>query len=210
MTSEFDAALLGHTDLLLLPDGRSLLLPIARWSATPCPADEQLLRRCTGPVLDLGCGPGRLVTALGRRGVIALGVDSSPVAVRLTTDRGGAALCRDIFDRLPAEGRWQQILLADGNIGIGGDPVVLLRRVHRLLAPTGHVLIEVEPPGTGLRREQVRLTGSAFDWAWVGADAIGLLAVVTGFRVTELLDHSGRWFAVLGKEVRDDATTATR
>ncbi|WHT16946.1 class I SAM-dependent methyltransferase [Crossiella sp. CA-258035] len=203
MSGEFDAALLGATDTLHLPDGRRLALPIDRWSAAPSPADEQLLRRCTGPVLDLGCGPGRLVAALSHRGVVALGVDSSPVAVRLTAARGGVALCRDVFGRLPAEGRWQQVLLADGNIGIGGDPVVLLRRVHRLLAPGGLALTEVDQPGTGLRRERVRLTGAAFDWAWVGADAVGLLAVVSGFRVRELVEHGGRWFAVLRKEVTD-------
>lgn len=201
MSGEFDAALLGIADCLRLADGGSRPLPIARWSGTSSPADEQLLRHCTGPVLDLGCGPGRLVAALGRRGIVALGVDNSPVAVQLTTARGGIALCRDVFERLPAEGRWREVLLADGNIGIGGDPVVLLRRIRRLLLPGGRALVEVEPPGTGLRREWVRLAGAAFPWAWVGADAIGLLAVVCGFRVVELTEESGRWFVVLREEV---------
>ena len=32
-------------------------------------------------------------------------------------------LRRDLFAPLPGEGRWHHVLLADGNIGIGGDPV---------------------------------------------------------------------------------------
>ncbi|MBP2472777.1 SAM-dependent methyltransferase [Crossiella equi] len=205
MSGEFDAALLGLADRLQLPGGRSVTLPVTRWQHGPGAADESLLRRCGGPVLDIGCGPGRLVAALAQRGVVALGVDSSPVAVRLATARGAVALCRDVFQRLPGEGRWREVLLADGNIGIGGDPVVLLRRVHGLLAADGTARVEVDPPGTGLDRARVCLAGTDFDWAWVGADAIGLLAAVCGFTVTALVQHSGRWFAVLRKEVVRDA-----
>ena len=33
---------------------------------------------------------------------------------------------------LPGEGRWHHVPLADGNIGIGGDPVPLQRRFVEL------------------------------------------------------------------------------
>ena len=45
--------------------------------------------------------------------------------------RGGAALRRDVFAPLPGEGRWYTALLADGNVGIGGDPVALLQPAPR-------------------------------------------------------------------------------
>ena len=63
-------------------------------------------------------------------------------------DRGGAALRRDVFDTLPGEGRWETALLADGNVGIGGDPVALLRRLREVLDPRGRVVAEVAAPGT--------------------------------------------------------------
>jgi hypothetical protein len=50
-----------------------------------------------------------------------LGVDSSATAVEMTRRRGGTAICRDLFAPLPAEGSWEQILLTDGNIGIGAN-----------------------------------------------------------------------------------------
>ena len=52
-------------------------------------------------------------------------------------------LQRSVFDRLPGERRWGTVLLLDGNIGIGGDPVRLLRRCADLVRPRGQVLAEV-------------------------------------------------------------------
>ncbi len=116
-------------------DGSATDLPLAAWTVGERPGDRSLLARCAGPTLDLGCGPGRLTALLAARGVPALGVDLAPHAVALCRDRGGTALRRDLFGRLPGEGRWRHLLLADGNVGIGGDPAALLRRCARLLHP---------------------------------------------------------------------------
>ena len=69
--------------------------------------------------LDLGCGPRRFTASLQQRGFPALGVDTSRAAVELTRQRGGTAIHADLFAPLPAEGCWEQILLADGNIASG-------------------------------------------------------------------------------------------
>ncbi|HEY1823596.1 MAG TPA: class I SAM-dependent methyltransferase, partial [Trebonia sp.] len=109
-------------------DGRALPLQVSRWCAPPDAADEELLRHCRGPVLDVGCGPGRLTIALTERGIPALGVDISQAAVARTRQAGAPALHRSVFDPLPGQGRWATVLLADGNIGIGGMPASLLHR----------------------------------------------------------------------------------
>jgi hypothetical protein len=70
--------------------GRAQRLPVERWLAPASEADERLLDRTEGPVLDVGCGPGRHVHALVRRGVLALGVDVSPSAVRIARARGAS------------------------------------------------------------------------------------------------------------------------
>ncbi|MEV6830397.1 class I SAM-dependent methyltransferase [Amycolatopsis sp. NPDC051102] len=198
---EFDRGLLGQHCWLELASGERIELPVERWTA-PSEGDDVLLDACSGPTVDLGCGPGRLTAALAGRGVVALGVDSSRTAVALTRRRGGSALQRDIFDRLPGEGRWRHALLADGNIGIGGDPAALLRRTARLIAADGDVLVELDPPGRGLRHERVRLRpGHAdvawFTWAWVGVDAIAEVALRAGLRVDWTTRHDHRWFARL-------------
>ncbi|KOV85107.1 methyltransferase domain-containing protein [Nocardia sp. NRRL S-836] len=192
----FDLALDDHPSWLDLPGTTPRELSVARWHADADDGDDVLLDACSGPTLDVGCGPGRLVAALLGRRVQALGVDVSPVAVRRTTDRGGIAIRRSVFDPLPGEGRWQHVLLADGNIGIGGDPAALLRRVRELLLPSGTVVVEVEVPGSGLSVGQARVRtggelGQWFPWAW--SDAASVPA--DGFFLLWQKEKAGRWFA---------------
>jgi len=207
--NEFDTGLLGHRCSLELANGERVELPVDRWTDDSCDGDEVLLGSCHGPTLDIGCGPGRLTAALTRRGVPSLGVDSSQTAVRLTRQRGAIALRRDVFDRVPGEGRWHHVLLADGNIGIGGDPAALLRRVSGLLSSQGSALIELDPPGRGLRNDHVRLLPHSnaaqhgetwFSWAWVGVDVIPDLASQAALRVDWTKRHGNRWFAKLVRE----------
>ena len=182
-------------------DGSSVPLPVDAWLRAS-PGDKSLLDRCEGPTLDIGSGPGRLTVALAERGVPALGIDITPYAVGLARSSGALVLLRDVFDRVPGTGRWATVLLADGNIGIGGDPAVLLRRVRELLAPHGRALVELDAPGRPLRREQVRLShnglvSSWFPWAFVGADDITEVAAEAGLGDVETWSIEGRWFACI-------------
>src|ERR1700734_2682302 len=131
--------------VLRTADGRALPLQVSRWCGTPDAVDEEMLRHCRGPVLDVGCGPGRLTLALTERGIPVLGVDISRAAVDRVRQAGAPALHRSVFDPLPGQRRWATVLLADGNIGIGGRPTRLLRRCAKLLAPDGRMLIEAKP-----------------------------------------------------------------
>jgi hypothetical protein len=110
------------------------------------------------------------------------------------------------------------VVLADGNIGIGGDPVALLRRCRDLLARDGTVLLELEP-GAGLWQGAAHLVsdrvdragyddlpdelaGTWFPWAVLGDEAVEEVASAAGLRVTERsaseeMDATGRSFCVL-------------
>ncbi|GIF75248.1 class I SAM-dependent methyltransferase [Asanoa siamensis] len=185
-------------------DGRRSRLAVRRWHGPPEAATAEVVRRCAGPTLDLGCGPGRLTVALGRAGVPAAGVDVSAEAVATARARGAIALHRDLFDPLPAEGRWAHAVLLDGNIGIGGDPAALLRRCRALLDPAGTVLLELEPPGPGLWRGSARVAsgprfGPAFPWARLDVGAAPGVAAAAGLVVRDLVRRGGRWFGELGR-----------
>lgn len=182
-------------------DGRRTPLAVDDW-LDDTPGDDSVLDRCHGPTLDVGSGPGRLTVALSERGVPALGIDITPYAVQVARSAGALALLRDVFDQVPGTGRWVTVLLADGNIGIGGDPVALLRRVSELLCPGGQAIVEVLPPGSSLRKEQVRLRNADtvspwFPWAYVGADQIAEVADSAGLTLADTWNAEGRWFAAL-------------
>ena len=186
--------------VLRTADGRGLPLQVDRWCGRPDAADEELLRRCRGPVLDVGCGPGRLTVALTERGIPALGVDISPAAVARVRQGGAPALHRSIFDPLP--GPWATVLLADGNIGIGGRPARLLRRCAELLAPGGRVIVEAEPGDVDERltawlEHPDSRRGPAFPWARMGAAALLRAAADAGLQVAGNWGHADREFVCL-------------
>jgi SAM-dependent methyltransferase len=178
--------------------GDALTLPLGRWLGEPTPEDEEAVERAEGPVLDVGCGPGRHLVALRERGVEALGIDVSRVAVACARDRGVRAMRGSVFGPVPRPGRWGTALLLDGNVGIGGDPVALLERLRALLRPGGAVVAELEPPGVATARRSIRLEGSdPFAWAIAGVDAVEPLAAEAGFRVADVWCAGARWFADL-------------
>ena len=197
-----DALSIGGERHVRLRDGTSLPLSLERWLGPADAIDEELLDSLIGPVLDVGCGPGRHLRALAARGVFALGVDLSPVAVELAVDRGARAIVGDIFSELPGGRTWSSALLLDGNIGIGGSPVRLLTRIATLLSSGGQVLVEVESPrgstgSTLLRIEHAGQASPWFAWARVAAPGIEAIACASGFTTTEIWTRSGRWFARL-------------
>ncbi len=206
----FGLALSGAPALLLGDDGRLLPAAVARWHAPAGVGDGWLLDRCGGPTMDLGCGPGRLVAELAARHVPVLGVDCSRRAVWECRSRGGPVVHRDVFARLPGEGRWHHVLLADGNIGIGGDPLLLLRRCAAVVRTGGTVLVEAaadaDVPGSGLWRGVARLHGTGgapsgppFPWAVVGLDALAALTNAAGLQVRDWT-RGERSFVELGQK----------
>lgn len=204
-TRLFDAALMKGGVLMEMGpqgSGRSRPLEVAP-RLTMSGVDELIVSRCSGPVIDVGCGPGRFVEALSARGFAALGIDVSGASITHIRARGGSALLRDVFEPVPGEGRWQTLLLADGNVGIGGEPTLLLRRCSELLSPQGWALVEVDPDEDLDVRTQVTLTGpwgrrsTPIPWARVGATALVRYAARAGLLAMEDWRVEGRAFVTL-------------
>lgn len=177
-------------------------VPVLNWTRSADPVDREFLAHCDGATIDIGCGPGRMSAALAETGTTVLGIDIVAEAVEQTVDRGAAAMHRDVFERVPGEGRWNTALLADGNVGIGGDPAALLQRVKQVIDPRGRIVMEVAAPGvvSGSWRVSLECEGrrsAPFHWAVVGADDVADLAAQVQLRVVGCHPHGERWCGLL-------------
>jgi len=129
-------------------------------------------------------------------------IDQSATAVDLARRSGAPALRRDVFGPLPGAGRWSTVLLADGNVGIGGDPWRVLFRAGELLRTGGQCIIEFDCATTGVQQRWVRLesartVGPWFKWASVGVDGARQLAGDVGLTITTMRTIGNRALATL-------------
>jgi SAM-dependent methyltransferase len=202
----YDEALTGERCWIRYDDGSVQGLPVHSWlpggRRLDRAFDQAVLGLCNGPTIDLGCGPGRFVAHLTKLGIPALGVDQSQTAVELARRSGAPALRRDVFERLPGTGRWGTVLLADGNVGLGGDPTRVLRRAGELMRSGGHCIAEFDPLISGVqhrwvRLESVKTVGPWFQWASVGADCARRLAADVGLAVASVMPVGERVLACL-------------
>ena len=184
---------------------RPVTLAVDRFLAVADATDIELLARTRGPVLDVGCGPGRMVRAALQAGRPALGVDVSPAAVRHANRAGLPVLHRSVFEPLPREGGWSTVLLLDGNVGIGGDPSLLLARVAALIGPGGVVVAECHPQRHRDHRFEAVVMdgfgriGEPFGWAEVGGGTLARLAQRAGLAPVDRWLSCGRRFVALGR-----------
>ena len=183
-------------------------MDVARWNADADEVDLTLLRAVTGPVLDIGCGPGRMVRAAAALGLDVLGIDVSAAAVELARETGLAVVEHSVFDTVPGEGGWQTALLVDGNIGIGGDVAALLTRCRDLLAPDGEIVVELHVDAdhahsyTGTLVDSHGGRSAFFPWAEIGLNGIVALAAPLGLGLRQAWTLGGRSFCRLATTSR--------
>lgn len=167
------------------------IMDVDRYTADADAADLSVIEHSAGAVIDLGCGPGRMVRAAIVSGRFALGIDVSATAVAMAHGSGLPVLRHDINDALPLEGKWGTALLLDGNIGIGGDPRALLARARLLVDPRGLVIVETSAADAEERyflaevRDRCGRSSESFPWAQIGVGPLARIAAEVGLRVVE-------------------------
>ena len=180
-----------------------ITMDVDRWSADADVTDLALLAAVNGPVLDIGCGPGRMVRGAVRLGLEVLGIDVSPAAIEVARAEGLPVLFGSVFDAMPNEGRWQTALLVDGNIGIGGDVPAMLARCRELISPDGEIIVELASDPTTDRAYTGTLVDSdggssaLFPWAEVGLDRVAELAPLNRLALVQSWVTDGRAFCRL-------------
>jgi len=102
-----------------------------------------------GPVVDLGCGRGEFLQALGERGVAARGVEGNANVVRECREKGLDVVEGDLVDFLRAQAAGSLGGVFAAQVAEHLPPPVLvamLAEAHRALRPGGLLLLETVNP----------------------------------------------------------------
>lgn len=108
-----------------------------------------LARRAAGPVLDLGCGRGELLTLLAGEGIEARGIDASQAMVDGCRARGLAVTRGDLFDALAAAAAESLGAIVSLHVIEHLAPAALERLVRlawAALRPGGLLILETPSP----------------------------------------------------------------
>jgi SAM-dependent methyltransferase len=97
-------------------------------------------------ILDVGCGPGRVLGFLVKRGLRCIGIDRSSVSVSLAATRcGSPAVVADNLC-LPVADAVVDVVISDGVIHHTEDPYAAFVENLRILKPGGRMYLAVYKP----------------------------------------------------------------
>jgi glycosyltransferase involved in cell wall biosynthesis/SAM-dependent methyltransferase len=125
---------------------------------------ERLLRACLPPgdVLELGCAHGGFTALLARAGFVARGLELDATVAGLARETFGVEmLTGPLEEQALAPGSLAAVVLMDVLEHLP-DPVGLLRRVMRLLAPGGVVFVQTPRLPAGATHDRLAAEGDPF------------------------------------------------
>ena len=97
-------------------------------------------------VLDVGCGPGRVLGFLAKRGIRCIGADRSRISLGLAVTRYGCPGVVGDNLRLPFADEVVDVLISDGVIHHTDDPSEAFAENLRVLKPGGQMYLGVYKP----------------------------------------------------------------
>lgn len=212
----------GYVDLSVGP--RGYFAEYKDWPAY----HKKGIRFARGRVLDIGCGAGRCLLYLQGKGHEVVGIDNSPLAIKVCKKRGAKkALVRPITGIGPDLGIFDTIVMYGNNFGLFGSfkrARWLLRRMYGMTSDMARIIAEsLDPYGTTLpdhlayhrrNRKRGRMSGQLririrynksitpyFDYLLVSKKEMGEILDGTGWRVARFIDSKGpMYIAVIEKE----------
>lgn len=189
------------------------------------PYEQEAIKLARGPVLDVGCGAGRVSLHLQSQGMEVLGIDNSPLALKVCRLRGVKRTKLIEFHKItPALGCFRTVVMFGNNFGLFGSLARarrLLRRLHTMTTLDARIIAstldpyQTEDPAHlayhRLNRARGRMTGQIrlrirhktsvtpwFDYLFVSKKELVGLLDGTGWRLTGCIDaRGGSYIAVI-------------
>ena len=192
--------------------------------------ERQATRYVKGRVLDIGCGAGRWSLYLQKKGHDVLGIDISPLAVKVCKLRGlRNVMVKSISEVDSRLGRFDTILMIGNNFGLFGGPErarQLLRRFYDMTSPEARIIAEsldiYKPPIDPVHRRyhlqnrrRGRMPGQVririryqtyatpwFDYLLVSKPEMNRILQGTGWKIKKFIEStaSPAYIGIMGKE----------
>ena len=211
----------GHIDISGGPE--AYFAEFNRWGRH----EKAAMDYVSGRVLDVGCGAGRVALHLQQKGHRVTGIDTSPLAVKVSRLRGVKdARVVPLARVSPSLGTFDTVVMMGNNFGLFGSvPQArrLLKRLHRMMPPDGRIVAETLNPYKttnpshlrchAFNRSRGRMSGQLrirvryqtyispwFFYLFVSPKELRALLVGTGWKISKLLPSDGAtYIAVLTK-----------
>jgi SAM-dependent methyltransferase len=196
---------------LRVVSGRRLTHNLAAYFAPVTAQERALLDLVQGPVLDIGCGPARHARLLQGRGLTAIGLDRSLMALGLARLLGLRHWVHADVRSGPLPPAHTALLL-DGNLGLAGTPAAAGQLLHRLAAacgPGGRLLLSGRAPRNGglrpmvVRDEYRDRVGPWGRWLQASLPAVLHLAYPAGWRLQYAATAGADYWAALSLDAAE-------
>jgi len=188
------------------------------------PYERKAIRYVRGRVLDVGCGAGRVLLHLQERGHDCVGIDISPLAIRVCRERGVKDARVIPVTRVgPRLGCFNSIVMFGNNFGLmesRSHAQWLLRRFHRIATPDARIIAATADPYVtkepdhlwyhrrnrkrgrmgGQIRIRIRYKKYAtpwFDYLMVSREEMVDLLTDTGWQVKTFIDSEEFYYAAI-------------
>ncbi len=189
---------------------------------------RKAMRYVKGRVLDIGCGVGRHSLYLQERGYDVLGIDVSPLAIKVCTERGlKNTRIMSITQVSSKLGTFDTILMLGNNFGLFGSwkrARWLLRKFHKMTSESGRIIAETLDPyrttepshfeyhkrnkNKGRMPGQVRIRirfkkyiGNWMDYLFVSKEEMEEILTDTDWKVRKYLDSKGAAYIAIIEKV---------
>lgn len=205
---------------------KAYFVPYEEWPAQ----EREAIALAAGRVLDVGCGAGRVALHLQAQDLEVVGIDNSPLAVKVCRLRGVKTARLLPLSRVSRKlGAFDTIVMFGNNFGLMENfdrAQRLLRRFHAMTSPNGQIIAETfdpyvtKEPGHLAYHRRNRLHGRMggqaririryktcvtpwFDYLFVCKAELKRILAGTGWRLAKTFDANWpRYVAVLKKETR--------
>ncbi len=194
--------------------------PFHDWSVH----QQESMDYVSGRVLDIGCGPGRHAIHLQQKGFDVLGIDASPLAVKVARERGlqkaSVLNVTQISFRL---GKFDTLLMMGNNFGLFANlkrARWLLRKMRNMTSSSGRIIAESRDPYTTASKAHLdyhesnrrrgkfscqlrfriryeRYIDAWFEYLMVSRKEMALILEDSGWRISRFIPETGTVYVAI-------------